>query len=135
MAYAYEDILRHQAERLTAERNQALAELEAARVYEDVNLLNNASDTILRVDRDAAQLQKYAANYDAQVQQQQRQQQRNPHGFNANEIEVALSLPDRHDAPRLSKEQKLNLYAQNKNRYWEARRTGAYRHDQGVTRR
>jgi hypothetical protein len=134
VAYNYEDILRYQAERLVAERQEALGMLEAARVSEDLATVNAASDAILRVDRDAAQLQNYANNMVAQQQAQQRQQQRNPHGFNATEIEVALSYPDRHDAPRLSKEQKLNLYAQNKARYWEARRSGAYRDDQGMRR-
>jgi hypothetical protein len=135
MAYAYEDILKYQAERLLAERQEALGMLEAGRVNEDLALVNSASDAILRVDRDAAQLQNYANGMIAQQQAAQRQQQRNPHNFNAAEIEVALSLPDRHDGPRLTREQKLNLYAQNKNRYWEMRRSGQYRDDQGTVRR
>jgi len=135
MAWNYADILTHQEERLMAERQEALGMLEAARVSEDLATVNAASDAILRVDRDYQQLQRYATNYAAQAQQQQQQAQRNPHGFNATEIEVALSLPDRRDAPRLSREQKLNLYAQNKARYWEARRNGSYRDDQGTVRR
>lgn len=135
MAYNYPDIIQYQQERLSAERAEAVGMLEAARVSEDLATVNAASDAILRVDRDSQQLQRYANDYATQVQRQQQAQQRNPHGFNSTEVEIALSLPDRHDAPRLSKEQKLNLYAQNKQRYWEARRNGSYRDDQGVVRR
>ena len=110
--------------------------LEAARVSEDLATVNAASDAILRVDHDYQQLQKYANNLAAQTQQQQRQQQYNRHGFTATEIDVALnSFQDRPDLPRLSREQKLDLYRANKDKYWQMRNSGQYRDDQGVVRR
>jgi hypothetical protein len=136
MAWDYRDIMLHQEERLKAERQEALGMLEAARVSEDLATVNAASDVILRVDRDYSQLQRYANNYAAQVQRQQQAQANNRHGFSNTEVDVALnSFQDRPDLPRLTRDQKLDLYAANKQRYWQMRNSGQYRDDQGTVRR
>ncbi|WP_315775106.1 hypothetical protein [Bradyrhizobium sp. SZCCHNR1053] len=117
-----------QGQRLEAERAQALAELEAARIYEDVSLMNTASDALLRVDRDYAQLSRYANNMAAQ-----QQMPRNQFGLNDDEVAIARTLGEtRQD---LTDEQREQIYAQNKARYHQMRRDGTYRDDQGTVRR
>ncbi|WP_316227203.1 hypothetical protein [Bradyrhizobium sp. SZCCHNR1047] len=128
MAWTYESILATQGQRLEAERAQALAELEAARIYEDVSLMNTASDALLRVDRDYAQLSRYANNMAAQ-----QQMPRNQFGLNDDEVAIARTLGEtRQD---LTDEQREQIYAQNKARYHQMRRDGTYRDDQGTVRR
>ncbi|WP_315806577.1 MULTISPECIES: hypothetical protein [unclassified Bradyrhizobium] len=130
MAWTYESILAAQAQRLEADRAQALAELEAARIYEDVSLMNTASDNLMRIDRDYAQLSRYATNM---VQQQQTP--RNQFGLSDDEVAIARTIGEGRRDLGLTDEARERLYAENKQKYQRMRATGEYRDDQGTVRR
>jgi hypothetical protein len=118
---------------LQAERSEAVGMLEAARISEDLATVNAASDVIVRCDRDAQILATY---HNQLVQQQQRAQaqQPNKYGLTRQEMEIAeKSIQDRADV-RLTRDQKHQMYANNKARYWQMRRDGTYSDGQGTQR-
>ncbi|WP_316216753.1 hypothetical protein [Bradyrhizobium sp. SZCCHNR3003] len=124
MAWNYNDILVSQGQRLEAERAQALAELEAGRIYEDASLVNTASDNILRIDRDYAQLVRYANNMATQ-----QRAPRSQYGLTDAEVEIARTIGEtRND---LTDEARERIYAENKARYRQMRATGEYDDTQG----
>jgi hypothetical protein len=128
MAYSYESIMQAQAQDIEAELAEANAELEAARRVEDPSRVRAASREILRLTAEFRDLGQIANDF---YSQQQQQPQGNRFGLSADEIDVAHSHPD----PRMTNEQKQELYAHNRARYQHARATGAYRDDQGTVRR
>ncbi|WP_316159802.1 hypothetical protein [Bradyrhizobium sp. SZCCHNRI20481] len=130
MSYSYDEILVAQGQRIEAERAQQVAELEAGRMSEDPDRVNDAANRILELDAQYAALAQRANSYYAQGQAHARQA--NPHGLNDQEMEVAANFSQ---DPSLSREQKLEIYARQKARYQHMRRTGEYRDDQGTVRR
>jgi hypothetical protein len=131
MAWEYRDIIVAHGQRLQAERAEALAMLESGRLNEDATLVNSASDAIMRIDRDYQQLGQYANQF---VQDQQRAAARAPsnrYGLNRAEEEAAIAaIPDRNDV-RLTREQKLQSYATQKQKYLAMKANGSYSTGQG----
>ncbi|CCE11729.1 hypothetical protein BRAS3843_770027 [Bradyrhizobium sp. STM 3843] len=131
MSWSYSDIVNYQRERLEQERAESLAMLESGRLNEDAALVNTASDALLRIDRDAAQVQRYAANLARQEQQQQYAAASNKFGLTRSEQEIAeAAIPDRDDV-RLTKEQKHEAYYLNKQKLARMRASGEYDDSQG----
>jgi hypothetical protein len=129
VAYNYIDIMQNQLERIDTEAAQRAAELEAARIAEDAAGVDWAAREILRLDADRAQLAVRARDFDAR---QRAQPQRHKYGLSPDEIEVARNFTT---DPKLSNDDKEKLYAEQRNRYRQARANGSYRDDQGrVTR-
>ena len=129
MAFNHEQIVRAQYEQLTSERARAMAELESARLREDEYGTMSAASAILEADQKLGALGNIAANLAAQ----QQQPPGNRYGLTHDEVEIAHSLAQ--NDHRFSDDQREAIYAQNRARYQHARRTGAYRDDQGrVTR-
>jgi hypothetical protein len=126
MPFDYKDILIHQESRLQGQRAQALAELEASRVREDVEGVNMASDDILRIDRDLEELNRYASNY---VRQNQVAAPRNKYNLSDDEVELAHGIAGNDHS--LTKEDRERIYAEQKQKLGHMRATGAYRDDQG----
>lgn len=127
MAYSYEQILRSQYEGKAADRQMAVAELEAARVAEDPSATMIAADRILEIDKSVSALNVIANQY---VASQRAQPQGNAHGLSNEEVEVAKAS---HSAG--TAEERIEEYARNKQRYQHMRQTGQYRDDQGSVRR
>ena len=127
MAYSYEDILKSQYEAKAADRAQALADLEAARIKEDAFDTMNAADRILEIDKSVGALDRIAHQY---VQQSQAQPRGNKWNLSTEEIEVAKGS---HSGGTV--EERIEEYARNKQRYRQARADGSYRDDQGSVRR
>jgi hypothetical protein len=127
MAYSYEDILKSQYEQKAADRAQALADLEAARIKEDAFDTMNAADRIVEIDKSVSALDRIANQY---VQQSQAQPRGNKWNLSNEEMEVAKASHSSGTA-----EERIEDYARNKQRYQHARATGAYRDDQGSVRR
>lgn len=69
MAYSYEDIIRSQYEAKAAEKAQALADLEAARLNENAIDTMAAADRIVEIDKSVGALDRIAQTYVAQQQQ------------------------------------------------------------------
>ncbi|WP_316225061.1 MULTISPECIES: hypothetical protein [unclassified Bradyrhizobium] len=127
MSYSYEAILSAQAQRIAAERSQQVAELEAGRMAEDPDRVAYAANRILELDAQEAALAQRANTYYTQAPAMRQ----NPHGLTDDEVEVARNSFTRSDM-NLSDEQRLELYARQKARLQELRRTGQYRDDQGT---
>jgi hypothetical protein len=143
MAFDYRDIMKHQWDRLEAERAAANADLEAARVNEDSYGVNSAADRILDLDGKRDKLLQRANDYVA------RQQPPAPsfgsddisakdtdlarrYGLSAKEIGVAKGWTS---DPNMSDEARVKGYVEQRQRYRQMRQTGEYRDDQGrVTR-
>jgi hypothetical protein len=135
MSWTYADTIAASWEANSIERREALAQIDSAHLREDWTDLQIASQRLRTADEEAKWLQEKAQNLQRQ-QAQAQAQPRNKHGFNNAEVDVALnSFQDRPDMPRLTRDQKLDLYQANKQRYWQMRNSGAYRDDQGVVRR
>jgi hypothetical protein len=126
MAYSYEDIIRSQYEAKAAERAQALADLEAARINENAVDTMAAADRIVDIDKSVGALDRIANQY---VSSQQ-QPQGNRYGLSPTEVEVAHN-----SFSGVSKEEKERSYSENKQKLRYLRQTGAYRDDQGSVRR
>jgi hypothetical protein len=130
MPYSYDDIMKYQAERLTAQRAAAVADLESARYREDAYAVSDAADTILKLDGDLERLGRIANQH---YSQQQAQQPRNRYGLSDAEVEVARGIAG--SDPRLTNEQREEIYAREKQKLGYMRRTGQYRDDQGQVSR
>jgi hypothetical protein len=127
MAYSYEDIIRSQYEAKAAEKAQALADLEAARINENAVDTMAAADRIVEIDKSVGALDRIANQY---VASQQAQPQGNRFGLSPTEVEIA------HNAfSGVSKEEKERSYAENRDRLRRMRASGEYRDDQGSVRR
>ena len=127
MAYSYEDILKSQYEAKAADRAQALADLEAARLNENAIDTMAAADRILEIDKSVSALNTIANQY---VATQQAQPQGNRWNLSNEELEVAKGS---HSGGTV--EERIEEYARNKQRYRQARANGSFRDDQGrVTR-
>ena len=127
MAYSYEDIIRSQYEQKATEKAQALADLEAARVAENAIDTMAAADRIVEIDKSVSAIDRIAHQY---VASQQAQPQGNRWNLSNEEMEVAKAS---HSAG--TAEERIEEYARNKQRYRQARASGAYRDDQGTVRR
>jgi hypothetical protein len=135
MSWTYADTISASWEANQIERREALAQIDSAHLREDWNDLQMASSRLRSADEEARWLSEKAQNLQRQ-QQAAQAQPRNKHGFTNTEVDVALnSFQDRPDMPRLTRDQKLDLYQANKQRYWNLRNSGGYRDDQGTVRR
>ncbi|WP_315737962.1 hypothetical protein [Bradyrhizobium sp. SZCCHNR1093] len=127
MSYSYEAIMTAQFERIQQEKAQQAAELEAGRYAEDPDRVNYAANRILELDAQEAALAQRANTFYTQAPAMKQ----NPHGLTDEEVEVARNSFTRTDM-QMTDEKRLELYARQKARYQEMRRTGQYRDDQGV---
>jgi hypothetical protein len=127
MAYSYEDIIRSQYEAKAAERAQALADLEAARLNENPTDTMAAADRIVEIDKSVGALDRIANQF---VASQQAQPQGNRWNLSNEEVEVAKAS---HSAG--TPDERIEEYARNKQRYRQMRQSGAYRDDQGTVSR
>ena len=127
MAYNYEDILRAQYEAKAADRAQALADLEAARMNENAPNIMDAANRIVEIDNSVRSLDNIANSY---LASQRAQPQGNQHGLSDEEMDVAKNS---HSAG--TAERRIEEYARNKQRYQHTRASGQYRDDQGTVRR
>jgi hypothetical protein len=134
MAWDYSQTLAAKWQQNEVERSRALAEIDAAHVNEDWQSLEFATDRLRSAENEAAWLSQKARNLQHQQQRAQAQQPSNKWGLSRAEEEVALAaIQDRADV-RLSREQKLQSYAQQKQRYQQMRASGAYSDGQGTQR-
>ena len=129
MAYDYRSIMQAQLQRLDTEGAEQAGELEAARIAEDPDRCNWAAQRILEIDAQRNALAVRANQLDAQ---QRAQPVRHKYGLSPDEVEVARAATAN---PKLTHDDKEKLYAEQRNRYRNARATGAYRDDQGSVRR
>jgi 3-methyladenine DNA glycosylase Tag len=120
VAYSYEDILRSQYEAKAADRAQALADLEAARLNENAVDTMNAADRILEIDKSVGALNTIANQY---VRQSQAQPQGNKFGLSPAEVEIARTS---YTAPDMTDAQKDETFARNKQKLQSLRASGAY---------
>jgi hypothetical protein len=90
----------------------------------------NAADEILTVDQKKLALDRIANQY---VAQQQVQPQGNRYGLSKDEVDVAHGIAS--SDQRMTKDDREQLYAQNKAKLARMRATGEYRDDQGTVRR
>lgn len=127
MAYSYEDILRAQYEAKAAEKAQALADLEAARINENAADTMDAANRIVDIDKSVGALDKITNSY---LAGQRAQPQGNRFGLSPTEVEVAHN-----SFSGAEPEEKERSYAENKQKLQHMRATGAYRDDQGSVRR
>jgi len=124
MPYDYGSIMQAQAQRIEADQAQAVADLEAARRNEDADGTMYAAGRILELDAQRAALDQRASQYLAS--QQQHQRQGNKYGLSPDELEIAHGA-----GGDMSKEEKEELYARNRDKLRYTRATGQYRDDQG----
>jgi hypothetical protein len=136
--FDYSDIIRHQAQRIQGQRAQAVAELEAARVREDVYALDEASDQILKLDGDLERLGRIANQHVAQNQPQTMPGFENHQRGDAELAAQYRLSPQRYDAAtnwtadeNVSKKERIEQYLRNEQRYRQMRADGSYRDDQG----
>ena len=135
MAWTYEESLAASYQANQIEQRRALTELDAAHQCEDWAGLEHAKARLREAEGEERWLREKAQNLQRQ-QQAAQAAPRNKHGFSNTEVDVALnSFQDRPDLPRLTREQKLDLYQANKQKYWAMRNSGQYRDDQGTVRR
>jgi hypothetical protein len=135
MAWSYDQTIAAAWQENEIEYKRALAEIDAAHVAEDWPGLQYATNRLQSAEQQAAWLSQKANNLHQQ-QQRAQAQPRNRHNFSNTEVDIALnSFQDRPDLPRLTRDQKLDLYQANKQRYWQMRNSGQYRDDQGTVRR
>lgn len=133
MAWTYADTIAAKWQQNEVEQKRAVAEIDAAHVNEDWGSLELATDRLRHAENEARWLSQKA---NALHQMQHQAAPRNKHGFSNTEVDIALnSFQDRPDLPHLTRDQKLDLYAANKQRYWQMRNSGQYRDDQGTVRR
>lgn len=126
MAFEHEAIIKAQFQRLTADRAQAFAELEANRNAEDGASTMYAAERVLEVDAKLAALDNIA---NRMVASQQQQQQVNRYGLSPDEVGIAHTIAG-NDAS-LSKDDREKVYAQQKQKLRYLRATGAYSDGQG----
>ena len=115
MAFQYDQVLQHQYERIEIAHAQALAELEAGRVSEDVDRINAASDRILDLDKTRAALDQRTSQY---VASRQSQPQR-PFGLSDEQVEIAINSHSHG-----TREDRIAEYARNTQRYRALRASG-----------
>jgi hypothetical protein len=127
MAYDYSAIIVAQGDRLQAQRQRALRDLETARLDEDTTAVHYAADEILKIDGDIARLEQIATGYMHQQQAQQYQQQANRWGLSEEEKSVAeASFPDRADMPKMSTDDKHRVYAEQRYKHRAMVANGSY---------
>ena len=126
MAYSYAQILESQYESIDSEQSQAVADLEAARLAEDAWRTTNAANRILELDKTREALDRRAQGFVAS--QQAAQQGGNRFGLSETERSVAHNSFTAYD---MTKEQKEELYARNRQKYQHMKATGQYSVDQG----
>jgi hypothetical protein len=132
MAWSYSDTISASWEANQIERREALAQIDSAHLREDWNDLQIASQRLRTADEEARWLSEKAQNLQRQQQAAQAQAPSNKFGLSRREQEVAeQSFVDRPDLPRLSTEQKHQLYAHNRARYHQMRANGTYDDTQG----
>jgi hypothetical protein len=131
MANDYGEIIRSQVERKMTERASALSALDYARLTNNSDQIDAASDEILRIDGELERLGNIANRYYGQ-QQMMQQQQPNKWGLSEREREIAeASIVDRRDMPSLTADQKHQLYAHNRAKLQQMKRDGTYDDTQG----
>ena len=123
MAKSYADILTEQFERHQQARSYYMAELEAGRLTDDTDRINNASDGILALDASEAHLHQRANQF---VASQQAQKPANAYGLSDTEIEIAKAS---HSGG--TPEQRVQSYAYQKSRLARMRATREYDDTQG----
>jgi G:T/U-mismatch repair DNA glycosylase len=123
MAYSYEDIIKSQYEAKAAERAQALADLEAARINENAADTMYAADRIVDIDKSLSAIDRIANQY---TRQQQQQPQGNKFGLTPAEVEVAHN-----SFSGASIEERERSYRENRDKLRRMRADGTYRDDQG----
>lgn len=125
MAFKHDQIIQAQFEGLNSERARALADYESGRIREDEDACMGAADRILFLDQRLAALGNIANN----LVHAQQQPQGNKYGLSHDEIEVAHGIAG--NDPNMSRDQREQVYAQNKSKLAHMRASGAYRDDQG----
>ncbi|EHR03225.1 hypothetical protein [Bradyrhizobium sp. WSM471] len=128
MSYDHKAVIEAQYNRLAAERAQAVYEYEAGRTAEDEYTTMDAAGRILELDAKAAALDKVASNLLTQMQQPRG----NAYGLSDDEVTIAKGISGGDD--RLTNEDRLKIYAQQKEKLRYQRATGQYRDDQGMRR-
>jgi len=121
MAYDYTQIMDAQWQRLQADAAEQVAELEAARHAEDADRTNYAAQRILEIDAQRAALASRATQYASQLQGQAHAAQANPYNLSLDEMEVAKTFTS---DDRLSVNDRMRIYAEQKAKYQHARATG-----------
>jgi hypothetical protein len=125
MAYEHKSVIEAQYQRLHADRAEALAQYESARISEDEYSTMTAANAILDLDQKRAALDRIAQNFVAG----QQQPAGNKWGLNDDEVTIAngTASGDR----TINNEQRQQAYAYNKDRLRQMRANGTYRDDQG----
>jgi hypothetical protein len=125
MTWTYDQILQDQAEQIQAGYAMQNAELEAGRHEEDAYRVREASNAILELDRKRDALAARAQQYYGQ--QRAQQQPTNRFHLSETEREVAeASIVDRPDMPKLTADQKHEIYARNRDRLSRMKMSGEY---------
>jgi hypothetical protein len=131
LAFDYRDIIVDKHERLQAQRQQALLELEIARQREDTDGTRYAADQIIAIDGEIERVHRTANAY---VNQQQPRmpadfeglarhqvQLAAKHGLTGEETKIALGATQ---DPTWDDSEKIAAYARGKERYREWRAAG-----------
>src|SRR5581483_8430654 len=107
----------------------AQAEFQQANIADDVEGAAFAAQKMAALRASMKELNGMATEY---VASRQAAQPSNRYGLSPEEVEVAKNFTA---DPRMSEDQKLATYAEQKAKYQHQRATGQYRDDQGTVRR
>jgi hypothetical protein len=126
MAWTYDQTIAGSWEENEAERAEALADLERARVSEDWSGFRAARARLREAEQEAAWISQKANTLYEQQQRAERQPS-NKFGLSEEQRELAhAALIDRPDMPRLTDEQKEEIYARNLGKYRHMVASGQY---------
>jgi hypothetical protein len=125
MAFEHRSVIQAQAERIAADRAEAVARYESGRISENEYETMDAANAILELDQKAAALDRIAQTF----VNQQNQPRGNQFGLNQDEVDIANGIAG--SDKTITNEQRQQAYAANKQRLRQMRANGSYRDDQG----
>ena len=125
MAFEHRSVIQAQAERIAADRAEAVARYESGRISENEYETMDAANAILDLDQKRAALDRIAQTF----VNQQNQPRGNQFGLNQDEVDIANGIAG--SDKTITNEQRQQAYAANKQRLRQMRANGSYRDDQG----
>jgi hypothetical protein len=130
MAWTYGQSLAASWEESQIDQRRALADIDEAHLNEDWSALQAAKNRLRDAEQHAAWISR-KANMLHDQQQAAQARPASKYGLRSDEDQIALSLPNRPDLPKLTDDQKRQIYLYNKNKLAAMRRAGTYDDTQG----
>ena len=131
MPFEHDAIINAQAEVLAARHARAMGEYESARQLDDGEATLAAADQLVEVQARIAAL-NLIKQQQSNMQAMAQAAAPNRYGLSPEEIDIAhKSYTERGDRSDLTRDQKEQLYAQQKAKLQHMKRTGEYSVDQG----